>query len=92
MKKLNVDLEAVLFKYWCHGILNFDLKTGITESHKSIVLNVKWFKEIFDNTTVVRPKSLKLKMIPKEAAMLSLNSPHILKYPKSGLYNNLNSS
>ena len=87
MKKLNVDLEAVLFKYWCHGILNFDLKTGITESHKSIVLNVKWFKEIFDNKKVVRSKSLKLKIMPKESDMLYLNSPLILKNPKSGLNN-----
>jgi len=82
MKKLNVDLEAVLLRDRCHGVLSFDLKSGIEDSHKSNVLNVKWFKEIFDNK---RTKSLSMKINTRqESPMLSLNSPHLLKYPKSG--------
>jgi hypothetical protein len=49
MKKLGVDIQAYLFKHWCHGVLSFDLKIGgIEDSHKSNELNVQWFKEIFD--------------------------------------------
>jgi acetyl esterase/lipase len=49
LKQLNVDLQAFRFKNWCHGVLNFDLKfSGIPESHKSNLLNVQWFREIFD--------------------------------------------
>ena len=82
MKKLDVDLEAVLLKNWCHGVLSFDLKSGIDDSHKANVLNVKWFKEIFDNKRV---NSLSLKVNSRhESPMLSLNSPHMLKYPKKG--------
>jgi hormone-sensitive lipase len=62
MKKLNVNLQAVLFKNWCHGILSFDLKGGISDSHKSNLLNVKWFKEIFENA-MVRPKNLTMKKL-----------------------------
>ncbi len=37
MKKLNCNLEAIIFKNWCHGVLSFDMKTGgIKEAHKSI--------------------------------------------------------
>lgn len=51
MKKLGVDLKAYLVENWCHGVLSFDLKIGgIPESHKSNLLNVEFFKEIFNET------------------------------------------
>ena len=36
---------------WCHGVLSFDLRVGgIAESHKSNILNVKFFRDVFNQT------------------------------------------
>ena len=52
MKKLNVDLKAYQMDNWCHGVLSFDLKIGgIPESHKANVINVQFFREIFDGNS-----------------------------------------
>ena len=48
MMQLDVDLKAYLMKSWCHGVLSFDLKMGgVPESHKSNIMNVDFFREIF---------------------------------------------
>ena len=48
MFKLGIDVKAKIFEGWTHGILSFDLLSGgLPESHKSVTLNVEWFKEIF---------------------------------------------
>ena len=50
-KKLGIDLKAYCIENWCHGVLSFDLKIGgIPESHKSNLLNVQFFREIFNET------------------------------------------
>ena len=54
MKKLGVNLKAYLVENWCHGVLSFDLKIGgIPESHKSNLLNVEFFREIFNETKIL---------------------------------------
>ena len=76
MKNLNIDLEAFLMEHWCHGVLSFDLKIGgIPQSHQTNVLNVKFFREIFDTSS----SKAKTMMHSDEAMNLQLKSPQLLK-------------
>lgn len=47
MMELGVDLKASIMQSWCHGVLSFDLKGGVPDSHRSIEINVEYFKELF---------------------------------------------
>lgn len=52
MMQLNVDIKASLMMSWCHGVLSFDLRGGVPESHKSIEINVDYFKEILSERNI----------------------------------------
>mmetsp|Transcript_31760 Transcript_31760/g.48729 ORF Transcript_31760/g.48729 Transcript_31760/m.48729 type:complete len:81 (-) Transcript_31760:25-267(-) len=75
MKNLNIDLEAFAMEGWCHGVLSFDLKIGgIPQSHKSNLLMVDFFRQLFTRGT---PKGLQPEV---EAPLsMSLKSPQLLK-------------
>merc|ERR1712146_627791 len=45
LHKNGCDLKACFMKGWCHGVLSFDLRNGIQESHRSVVKVAEFFKE-----------------------------------------------
>ena len=48
LKNLKVDIKGFLLKNWTHGVLQFDFKIGgVTDSHKSNLLAIECFREMF---------------------------------------------
>lgn len=48
LKNLKVDIKGFLLKNWTHGVLSFDFKLGgVIDSHKSNLLAIDCFREIF---------------------------------------------
>lgn len=73
LNKLGVEVKANIMEGWTHGVLSFDLRSGgIPESHKAVVFNVEWFKEIFASTNEEPSNLRNAKKIMKKKQLVEM--------------------